>query len=122
MTESQLVETITTFHRLIHQGFIRGNLVELSDFEAAELRVVLNPTELANLWQQTTGDNSAKAAALVQHLDFYLNAGQLYLEHQSGGQSYQAIVDVALASNNLEQRLKWVTYGVVNAPVSTVQR
>ena len=60
-----------------------------------------------------------KAKAVIDYLDFYLNAGTLKLA--ADNTSYHALIDAMLASSAIHEKIDMAIYGVVNAPESIVQ-
>ncbi len=119
LTETQLFITLNTYHKLLSKGFLRSTVTKNSEYTTEQATVQLNPAQLTTLWQQTEGDNTVKATALVDYLDFYLNAGQL---KASDNQSTRQTLIETLAATEEEQRIKLALYGASAMPEFMVQR
>lgn len=77
MTESQLFNLFNTYNTLLTNGFKRRKVEEQNQYNAEQFIVKLRPESFDKLWQNTAGSNEDKATAVVNYLDFYLNASQL---------------------------------------------
>ncbi len=120
MTESQLVTTMNIINTLITNGLARNTSYNKSDYSKDDIKVKLNLAALETLWQSIDGNDEDKSKAIVEYLDFYLNAGQIVKTETQG--SYQAILDATIATSDLNSRLNMALYGVMNAPESLVQQ
>ena len=120
MTEGIMVNTINALGVLIYEGLGRRKSHKFSDYSKDDLLVKLDKQSLIDIWQQTPGSDEDKARAIVDYLDFYLNAYQL--SQAEGQHNYQAVIDAMLATPVLEDKVDMALYGVVNAPESIVQQ
>lgn len=120
MTESQLVSTLNASYQLIDAGFARWSSFNKSSYSQQQVAVKLSYHYLNVLHSQTSGSDHDKAKAVVDHLDRYLNAGQL--SQPDNSESYQAIIDAVVATSTVNEKLKLAVYGVFNAPESLVQQ
>ncbi|MDB4077079.1 DUF1800 family protein [Porticoccaceae bacterium] len=121
VTESQLFSTFNTYHQIINGDFVRYNQYtrEHPNFSIDQLKVRLNYSGLQAVWNDSAGDETAKATALVDYLDLYLNAGQL-AETQNTGTRSVMISNLAVASE--EERYKLAVYAVSTTPEFLIQR
>lgn len=119
LTEAQLVTTYNLYEKLLRKGLNRGNAAKYSEFSTEQLNVTLSGAPLETVWQHTNGDDTAKAAAVVDYLDFYLNAGQLQLTEQSTIR--QSFID-AIVNSDQEDRLELAIFAVATMPQFFVQR
>ena len=94
--------------------------LQSTDTLREQFLVKLDTQVLTDLWQQTDGEDEEKAMALLNYLDFYLNAGQMDTAFDK--QSYQAIIDAMLVVPVLMDKINIAIYGMINAPESLVQR
>lgn len=121
VTESQLFSTFNTYHQIINGDFVRYNQYTRGhpNFSIDQLKVRLNYSGLQAVWNDSAGDETAKATALVDYLDLYLNAGQL-AETQNTGTRSVMISNLAVASE--EERYKLAVYAVSTTPEFLIQR
>ena len=105
---------------IIYEGLVRRKSHKFSDFSKDELLVKLDKQSLIEIWQQTSGSEEDKARAIVDYLDFYLNANQLSLVE--GQSNYLAVINAMLATPVLGDKVDVALYGIVNAPESIVQQ
>ena len=110
---------INTFGTFILDGLAKKSL-QSTDTLREQFLVKLDTQVLTDLWQQTDGEDEEKAMALLNYLDFYLNAGQMDTAFDK--QSYQAIIDAMLVVPVLMDKINIAIYGMINAPESLVQR
>ena len=120
MTEGIMVNTINALGSFIIDGLVRRTSYKQSDYSKADLMVTLNKQILTDIWQQTPGSDEDKARAVLDYLDFYLNANQL--TQSDNPQNYQAIIDAMLLAQVLNDKIDIAIYGIVNAPESIVQQ
>ena len=92
---------------------------EHPDYSIADFTVRLNYDRLEAIWNSTAGDAAAKATALVDYLDFYLNAGQL-AQTQNAGTRAAMISNLAVASE--AERYQLAAYAVGTTPEFLIQR
>jgi uncharacterized protein (DUF1800 family) len=78
-TESQLFDSFNSLFLLLDDRFYRDNaFVKFNtNFSLEQLIIRLDFSRLDNIWNSTQGSDSDRATAVVDYLDFYLNAGQL---------------------------------------------
>jgi len=119
MTESSMVNTINTLGALILNGLVRPSY-RLSEYKKEDLIVRLDSQILIDTWQQTQGDDEAKAKTVINYLDFYLNAGQL--RFNESGISYQALIQAISSATLTVNKVNMAIYGLINAPESILQR
>ena len=103
---------------LIQGGVVRRSSVNNADYDLDLLRVELDFSKLDALWEQTEGDATEKAKALVDYFDFYMNAGygaRYQTEHRD-------ILIEAVANTRDSLRNRLVTYGSYNSPEFVVQK
>lgn len=121
VTESQIFNSFNSFNRIIADRFVRKSTYtrEHPDYSIADFTVRLNYDRLEAIWNSTAGDAAAKATALVDYLDFYLNAGQL-AQTQNAGTRAAMISNLAVASE--AERYQLAAYAVGTAPEFLIQR
>jgi hypothetical protein len=119
MIESTMVNTINTFSDFILNGLVRSSH-RFSDYQRSDLIVRLDLQAVTNIWQQTQGSDEDKAMAVLNYLDFYLNAGQL--KNNQNGMSYQALINAMGSVSATNDKINIAIYGLTNAPETLVQR
>ena len=119
LTETSLFDTINDFFRFIKSGSRAGNTARYT-VPAEQQTVNINRERLTAVYDEAPGDERAKAAALVDYLDFYYNASQIALTNDFSG-TRDLIIDAVVASDG-DERLNIALYGIVNAPESLVQK
>ena len=123
VTETQVYSMFNTYHSLIRNGMRRNNRYtrENGIITTEQLRVRLSDARVREVWNNQTGDNAAKATAVAEFLDFYLNAGRLqYL----GDSTTLAELTTALESADFAST-EWfelATYGSALLPEFMVQK
>jgi len=121
LTETSLFDTINDFFLLIDRGTIdNGARADDYNLNRDQQNVDINRARLNEIYDSAVGDERAKAAALVDYLDFYYNASQIALTSDVSG-TRDFIIDAVVASDG-EARLDLALYGVANAPESLVQK
>jgi len=119
MTESQLVTTMNISYTLLNNGYARSSSYNKSNFTKNQVLVSLSLDSLKTQWQSLTGDDETKSIAIIDYLDFYLNAGQL---SESENKNTVTAVKTAMAStDNLEDKLTIALYGLFNSPEFLIQ-
>ena len=103
VTESQVFKAFNTYNKLLNSGLYRwpvyhGEYIN-PVYEPEQFHIRPSYTELHQLWEDTEGSATDKATAVVDYLDFYLNAGQL-LHNQNSGTRQAMIDNIAEASIN----------------------
>ena len=120
MTESQIFATMNVYNRLLNENMYSDRSLSFSNFTAEQLTVKLNSTRLQNIIASTSGSNTDKAEAVVDYLDFYLNAGQLKFTNNTGTRN-ALIQAISAASNDLD-RFNNAVYGVNTSPEFLIQQ
>jgi uncharacterized protein (DUF1800 family) len=123
VTETQVYESFNTYNRLVGNGVRRNNRFtrENGIISVEQLRVRLDSARVREVWNDTQGDNAAKAAAVAEFLDFYMNAGRLsYL----GGSTTLAELSNALATADpaSSEWFELASYGSALLPEFMVQK
>ena len=123
MTETQIYQSFNVYNALIRAGFRRNNRYtrEATFINQEQLRVRLSDARVRAVWDNTAGDNDAKAAAVVEFLDFYINAGRL---HYLGDSETQSSLIEALAASDIEsgEMFDLAAYGSALLPEFMVQK
>ena len=74
LVETSQVDTINDIFLLIRDGSVnKGARLDAYSLTEAQQRVWLNSDRATEIWNDTEGDDHAKASALVDYLDFYYN-------------------------------------------------
>lgn len=120
VTESQIFTTMNKYNGLVNGNLVPNRPFNYSDFTAEQLQVKLKPDRLLNLWQSTAGANAVKAEAVVDYLDFYLNAGQLKATNNNG--TRDALIQAIINSSDDVARFKNAVYGVNTSPEFLIQQ
>tara|TARA_B100000768_G_scaffold80580_1_gene76536 strand:+ start:4337 stop:7018 length:2682 start_codon:yes stop_codon:yes gene_type:complete len=121
-TESQLFDSFNGISGLLlndqfyrRNAFVRFNI----HFSLEQLKIRVDFIPLENLWDNTEGTEEAKATAVVDYLDFYLNAGQLAADADN-------VTRAAMISNVAEaigeDRFNLAIYAAGNAPEFQLQK
>ena len=120
MTESQIFTTMNVYNRLLSGNMYSSRALNFSNYTVDQLKVTLNPARLLNLMQATSGTDADKAEAVVDYLDFYLNAGKLKYTNNTGTRN--ALIQAILAESNTNNLFKNIIYGVSTAPEFLIQQ
>ncbi len=120
MTESQIFTTMNVYNRLLSENMYSSRALNFSNYTVDQLKVILNPARLLNLMQATSGTDADKAEAVVDYLDFYLNAGKLKYTNNTGTRN--ALIQAILAESNTVDRFKNIIYGVSTTPEFLIQQ
>jgi hypothetical protein len=123
VTETQIYTAANIYNGLIRNGEIRNNRYTRENGVIAQelLRVRLRDARVREIWDDTAGDETAKATAVAEFLDFYMNAGRLeYL----GASPTLTELTIALAASNLGsgEFFELATYGSALLPDFMVQK
>ncbi len=123
VTETQIYAAFNIYLGLIRNGKIRNNRYTRENSTIAQelLRVRLRDDRVMEIWNGAEGDNSAKATALAEYLDFYMNAGRLkYL----GVSPTLTELSSALAASNVDsgELFELAIYGSALLPEFMVQK
>jgi len=121
VTESQVFNSFNSFNRIINERFVRNNkfIREHPTYSAEDFVLRLNYGPLMAVWDNKVGDATAKATAMVDYLDLYLNAGQL-AQSQNTGTRAAMISNLAVASE--AERYQLAAYAVATTPEFLIQR
>lgn len=120
MTESQIFATMNVYNRLLNENMYSDRSLSFSNFTADQLTVKFNFTRLQNIIASTSGSNTDKAEAVVDYLDFYLNAGQLKYTNNTGTRN--ALIQAISAESNDLDRFNNAVYGVNTSPEFLIQQ
>jgi len=118
---SHLGNSFNSFNRIINERFVRNNkfIREHPTYSAEDFVLRLNYGPLMAVWDNKVGDATAKATAMVDYLDLYLNAGQL-AQSQNTGTRAAMISNLAVASE--AERYQLAAYAVATTPEFLIQR
>lgn len=122
ITESQLFNNFNTLHALLlNDQFYRSNqFVKFNiHFSLDQLKIRIDFSRLEDLWDTTEGSEEAKAAAVVDYLDFYLNAGQLAA---APANLTRAAMISNIAGATGQDRFDLAIYAAGNAPGFQLQK
>ncbi len=123
VTETQIYTAFNIYHGFIRNGEIRSNRYtrENGVIELEQLRVRLNDARIRAIWDGAAGDNAAKATAVAEFLDFYMNGGRL---KYVGASTTLSELSDALAASNPESSefFELATYGSAVLPEFMVQK
>lgn len=123
VTETQIYNAFNTYHNFIRNGVRRSNRYtrENGIIDVEQLRVRLSDSRVRSVWNNAAGDNAARAAAVAEFLDFYMNAGRL---KYMGNSTTLAQLTNALAgtSPSSDEFFELATYGSALLPEFMVQK
>ena len=120
LLEASQVNTINDIFRLIRDGALVTNQANRFRPTQDQQRVRLNLARAQQIWDDTPGFAFAKASALVDHLDFFYNAGQIQLS--SDVSNTRAAIIEAVRTAPANERLSIALYGIASAPESMIQK
>lgn len=123
VTETQIYTAFNVYNTLIRNGVRRNNRYtrENGIIDQERLRVRLSDARVRVVWDSAAGDELAKATAVAEFLDFYMNAGRL---KYVGGSATLAALSDALAASDLEsgEFFELAVYGSALLPEFMVQK
>jgi hypothetical protein len=123
VTETQIYDAFNTYHGFIRNGARRSNRYtrENGIIDVEQLRVRLSDNRVRSVWNGTSGDSAAKAAAVAEFLDFYMNAGRL---RYMGNSTTLTQLTNALAGTDPgnDEFFELATYGSALLPEFMVQK
>lgn len=123
VTETQIYTAANIYHGFIRNGEIRNNRYTRENGVIAQdlLRVRLRDARVRAVWDDTAGDETAKATAVAEFLDFYMNAGRL--EYLGISPTLSELTN-ALAASNLDtgEFFELAAYGSALLPDFMVQK
>lgn len=120
MTESQIFATMNIYNRLLSENMYSYRSLNFSNFTAEQLKVKLNSARLQEIFLTTAGSNIDKAEAVVDYLDFYLNAGKLKYTNNTG--TREALIQAIASAGSELNRFKHSVYGVNTSPEFLIQQ
>jgi uncharacterized protein (DUF1800 family) len=128
VTETQIYTAFNEYNDLIEDGTRRNNRYtrENGIIDVEQLRVRLNDARVRAIWDGTAGDNAAKATAVAEFLDFYMNAGRL--EYVGASITLLELSDALAASTwrtsnpDTSEFFELATYGSALLPEFMVQK
>ena len=123
VTEVQIYTAFNTYNGFIRNGEFRNNRYTRASgiIKQELLRVRLRDDRVMEVWNDTAGDNTTKAAALAEFLDFFMNSGRLqYLGNSS---TLSELTDALAAANvGAGELFELATYGSALLPEFMVQK
>lgn len=120
MSESQLYSTMNAIHSILSNRLLRGRIEANLPFSREQLNVSLDTDVIENLWSQTEGSSNAKATAVVDYFDLFLNAGQL--KRTDNNLTREALITEIAAAATPQERASLAIYGTMTAPEFFIQR
>lgn len=121
LVETAQIDRINDIFLLLRDGTVnRGARLDAYSLSEEQQRVWLNYDRATEVWNNTEGNDEAKASALVDYLDFYYNASQIKLSNEVTG-TRDVIIEAIVNSPN-DERISIALYGVANAPESMIQK
>ncbi|MDB2410496.1 DUF1800 family protein [Pseudomonadales bacterium] len=120
MTESQVFATMNVYNRALNENMYSYRSFNFSNFTAEQLKVKLSPARLQAIVQATAGSDLDKAEAVVDYLDFYLNAGKLKYTNNTG--TRDALIQAISSAGNEIDRFNNAVYGVSTSPEFLIQQ
>ncbi|WNC69193.1 DUF1800 family protein [Thalassotalea nanhaiensis] len=120
LTEAQMFSTMNIYNGLMNSSLYRNNAAKYSIiYQNWHLKVWLQQEDFFEIWQNTSGTDTDKATAVVDYLDFYLNAGLMKANDNQGTRKLFIENLVQAASNN---RFKLAFYGANTSPEFVLQK
>jgi uncharacterized protein (DUF1800 family) len=123
VTETQMYTAFNAYLNFIRNGRLRNNRYtrENGIIEQELLRVRLNDARVRSVWDAGAGDATAKATAVAEFLDFYMNAGRL--QYLGDSPTLSALTDALAASDiNSSDFFESAAYGSALLPEFMVQK
>jgi uncharacterized protein (DUF1800 family) len=123
VTETQIYTAFNVYNNFIRNGVRRNNRYtrENGIIDQEQLRVRLSGARVLAIWDGTTGDDVAKAAAVAEFLDFYMNAGRI--TYVGASPTLSALVNAMANSDPGSGELfELATYGSALLPEFMVQK
>ncbi|MFL2545849.1 MAG: DUF1800 family protein [Candidatus Rariloculaceae bacterium] len=123
VTETQIYSAYNVYNNFIRNGVRRNNrYARQGTFISQEqLRVRLSNAHVQAIWNSTTGDATAKATAVAEFLDLYINAGRLsYIDDSVTLEEY--IIAMANANVGTGELFELAVYGAALLPEFMVQK
>jgi len=120
LSESQLYTSMNIVHIFMRVGLIRWRIEDRLEYSKEQLMIRLSRSELEEEWNATDGTNAEKAEAVVDYLDFYLNAGQLRATNNMATRA--ALINAIASAGSMNERAELAIYGVMTSPEFLIQR
>ena len=120
MTESQIFASMNVYNRLLNENILSNRSLNFSNFTAEQLTVKLNPARLQTLLQTTAGSAAEKAEAVVDYVDFYLNAGKLKYTDNIGTRN--ALIQAITSAGSEAEGFDNIIYGINASPEFFIQQ
>jgi len=123
VTETQVYTAFNEYHGFIRNGDRRNNRYtrENGVIDVEQLRVRLRNARVRDTWNTAAGDNTAKAAAVADFLDFYMNAGRL--RYVGNSPTLLALTTALATSDPLSSEFfELAAYGSAMLPEFMVQK
>lgn len=120
VTESQVYAAFNAYNQLVNVGLVENP----SPFTVGQAVSLLDYNILDQVWTTNNSDVNSKATALVDFIDFYLNAGKLRLTDNQNTRSelIEAIIEAGCESIGDCERYHLAVYGALTAPDFQVQQ
>ena len=109
------------YHQFLNNGVVN---YRRQPFTKDQVRVSLDTSGLNAVWNNQTGDDTAKATAVVDYIDFYLNSGKLKQTDNKGTRQelITTIQSAACVSEPMCERSNLAIYGAATAPEFQIQQ
>ncbi len=120
MTESQIFATMNVYNRALNENMYSNRSLSFSNFTAEQLKVKLNPARLQALMQATPGSAADKAEAVVDYVDFYLNAGKL--KYTNNTDMRNALIQAITTAGSDANSFNNIVYGINASPDFLIQQ
>jgi len=122
VTETQVYLAFNAYNTLMRNGEVRNNryIRENATIQQELLRMRLSDARVLSVWDGTAGDDDAKAAAVAEYLDFYMNAGRLRYTGNTG--TLSALTDALAGSTSDTNLFELAIYGSALLPEFMVQK
>jgi hypothetical protein len=121
VTESQMYSMLNAYHKFLNNGVVHYSR---QPFTSNQVRVLLDTSRLNAVWDDQAGDDIAKATAIVDYLDFYLNSGKLKQTDNQGTRQelITTLQSAACISEPICDRNNLAIYGTATAPEFQIQQ
>jgi uncharacterized protein (DUF1800 family) len=121
VTESQMYSMLNGYHQFLNNGVVN---YRRQPFTKDQVRVSLDTSGLNAVWDNQIGDDTAKATAVVDYIDFYLNSGKLKQTDNKGTRQelITTIQSAACVSEPMCERNNLAIYGTATAPEFQIQQ
>ena len=120
MTESQLFTTMNNYNSMVNGNRYFQSTLNYTNLSAEELKIKLSDSRLRDVADAVTDSNQAKAEAMVDFLDFYLNAGKIKYTNNTAVRD--ALIQGILSASNDTNRFKDIIYAINVTPDFIVQQ